>query len=175
MPSEDIRSKIENILAPVLEKLGFEIVDVEFSNSPEGRILRIFIDIYQPDATNPSITAKAITLADCEKASAAAGEVLDGITTIDALKGHYILEVSSPGINRVLKKPKDFLRFRGKLAKISVYEPINGSRHFTGRILNLENDVLTIALNDDTPNNGIGATASFSLKSIARARLEPEL
>lgn len=167
--------EIEEILAPVILPLGYEIVDIEIAGEGGKRILRIFIDRRADSdivtTENHQETNKSVTLDDCEKVSIVAGEALDKVSTIEFLRNPYVLEVSSPGIARVLKKPKDFLRFKGKLARVSVFEPINGSRNFVGRIVNFENDVLTLALSDGSEGARI---ASFTLKSIARARLEPD-
>ncbi len=180
--SKSLVNTIEEILTPTLASLGYEIVDVEIASENGRRILRIFIDfIWNPNDTASETDRKTITLDDCEKASVAIGEVLDRTTTVDFLNMPYVLEVSSPGITRPLKKPKDFLRFKGKMVKVSVFEPINGSRNFIGTILNFENDVLTLKLSADflstlnKEKSSATETASFALKSIARARLEPEI
>jgi ribosome maturation factor RimP len=80
----------------------------------------------------------------------------------------YVLEVSSPGLDRVLKKENDFVRFKGKTAKISVFEPINGQRNFIGEILSAENG--SVALKDSS-----GKTVEIKIDKMARARLEPDI
>lgn len=149
--------EIEKIISPVVEAMGFEVVDVQYLSEAGSWVVRIFADT---PAGSPSIT-----LADCEKLSAAIGEVLD---KTDIIPANYSLEVSSPGVDRVLKKERDFLRFKGKSARVTTFAPIGDRRNFTGKILGFENDVLTLELEDKT-------TVAFNLKQVARARLVPEV
>jgi ribosome maturation factor RimP len=112
--------EIENLLLPAAVKDNMEIVDVQYVKENGDWILRVFID-----------KSGGVTIDDCEKASRSFSVVLDGS---DMLKDSYILEVSSPGINRILKKESDFERFIGSKARIQTFNPINNQKNFLGVI-----------------------------------------
>src|SRR5439155_1046964 len=110
---ETVISKIEEIVQRVAQSEGIEVVEVELKGGGRNQLLRISID--KPEG---------VTHGDCELISQQVGTILD---VEDVLTGHYTLEVSSPGVERKLLKPKDFERFQGKKAKISLREPIDNS------------------------------------------------
>src|ERR1700751_3514096 len=112
--SSAIVSKIEAIAERVARPEGIEIVEVELKGSGRNRFLRISID--KPEG---------VTHADCELVSQQVGTILD---VEDVVQGRYTLEVSSPGLERKLSKPQDFLRFQGKKAKISFRDALEGRR-----------------------------------------------
>jgi ribosome maturation factor RimP len=118
-------------------------------------VLRVFLD--QPGG---------IRLSDCEKMSDKIGAVLD---EKDVLAGAYVLEISSPGLDRVLKNEKDFARFKGQKARITVYAPIEGQRHFLGEIIATEKDAVTIQ------DVSMEKTVRIEMDKIAQARLEPDI
>ena len=151
--------RLETLLSPVVDKAGFEIVDLQYLSEGGRWVLRIFIDASEGHP--------GVTLDDCQRVSGAVSDAMDK-DFAGELTGAYCLEISSPGIQRALKKEKDFKRFTGKRAEITLYAPVDSQRRFVGEIAGFENGSVKLKFGD-------GATAVFPLKSIARARLEPEM
>jgi ribosome maturation factor RimP len=110
--------KVTGLVAPIIEDMGFELVDVEFLVERGRWVLRIYAD-----------KEGGITLDDCVRVSREVGDLLD---VKDAVDHEYVLEVSSPGINRPLKKEKDFEQAIGQKVKIRLIQPLGGQRNFTG-------------------------------------------
>lgn len=150
MAKKDIESTVTQYLEPIVLELEYEIVDVEYVKEGSTWFLRIYID--KPGG---------ITVVDCEKTSRALEVVLD---EKDPIKAPYILEVSSPGLDRPLKKEADFKRAEGKLIDIKLFRAINNKKEFQGELQGLVDDNVTIVTSEDE-------TLSFSLKDIAMARL----
>src|SRR6266702_2378983 len=115
--SSAVLSKIEAIAERVAQSEGLEIVEVELKGGGKNRFLRISID-------KPA----GVTHADCELISQQVGTILDVEEVVPG--GRYTLEISSPGLERKLSKPQDFLRFQGKKSKITLREPIDGRRNW---------------------------------------------
>ncbi|MBR1728985.1 MAG: ribosome maturation factor RimP [Selenomonadaceae bacterium] len=127
-------SKIEEKVEQLAEKLietqkEIELVDVEYVKEHDW-YLRIFID-----------KVGGIGLDDCQKFSEALGKILDAESVID---NPYILEVSSPGLDRPLKKDRDFIRERGKKVDVTFYAPLNGKKMITGVLENYEDKILKL-------------------------------
>lgn len=116
-----IADRVQAVAGPLAAALGLEIVDVEYRKEGGRWVLRVFID-----------KAGGVGLDDCEALSERLGQELD---RQDIVPHAYALEVSSPGIERPLKKPADFLRFTGHEARILTATPFKGRRRFTGRII----------------------------------------
>jgi ribosome maturation factor RimP len=150
----DIISRIEETLAPLVDSEKMELVDVHYTTEHGKKILRVFLD-----------KEGGFKLSDCEAMSAKIGELMDNAGIID---NNYILEVSSPGLDRVLKKEKDFVRFLGREASITMQTPLNGQRNFFGEIVSCKDG--KIVINDVT-----GKTVELLFSQIANARLEPKL
>jgi len=129
---EILIARVRDIAERVGERNGVEIVEVEFLGGGSHRHLRIFID--KPGG---------VSLADCETVSRSIENILDAE---DVVPGeHYNLEVSSPGVERKLLKPRDFQRFAGQKASISLSEPVEDRKHWEGTIRGLEEgDVITL-------------------------------
>lgn len=138
---------IQAVLEKTLPGLGYELVDFELTAQGD---LRVFID--KPEG---------ITVEDCATVS----NHLSRLFMVEDVD-YKRLEISSPGLDRPLKKAADFIRFSGSLVKLKTRLPVEGQKNFIGRIENFENDVLTIAFD--------GKTASIELSNIDRARLKPE-
>jgi ribosome maturation factor RimP len=145
---DDLRSLLE----PAVERLGYELTDLEAKLTGKNGVLRLFID--QP---------QGIGLEDCEKVSRAVSALLD---VEDPIPGHYELEVSSPGLDRKLTKPSHFQRFTGETLKVQTRFPIAGRRRFRGRLL--RSDAQNIVLEVDGQEHGL------PLASIETARLVPD-
>jgi ribosome maturation factor RimP len=116
----DVYRSVEEKIVPWLNENGFELVDMIVSKGKRKWLLRIFID--KPEG---------VTIDDCANVSRRIGTILD---VEDPVPGSYILEVSSPGIERPLKKPGDFSRFSGLDATVQTFNPISGRKFFTGKI-----------------------------------------
>src|SRR5579859_1530705 len=114
----DLLTKIEQLLTPCLEQEHTELVDLTYQKSHGGWTLSLYLD--KPGG---------ITLDDCEAWSHRLGALIDASDTIDR---SYVLEVSSPGLDRPLRKLKDFQRFAGQKVHVKLYAPINGQKNFHG-------------------------------------------
>ena len=132
--AESVLKEIEQLIEPVLEEMGIQLVDVEFCSEQSRRILRIYAD--RPTGIN---------LDDCAMVSREIGNLLD---VKDLLQNRYVLEVSSPGLNRPLKKEKDFLRAVGQKIKVKTAVPLKGGRNFTGVLQSFESGTLQLKLDD---------------------------
>lgn len=146
---EDYEQKAEKLLAPIVEANGFELVDVEYVKEAGEMYLRGYID--KPGG---------ITVNDCEVVSRAFSDKLD---EHDFIEESYIMEISSPGLDRPLKKEKDFARSIGKLVEIRTYRPIEKQKEFCGVLTAYDGSSVTI--DED------GAERVFEKKDIALIRL----
>lgn len=156
MQKIDVAARTIEIAAPVADSLGLELVDVEYRQEGGRMVLRVFVD-----------REGGITLDDCAKVSRELGEILD---VEDYIRGRYTLEVSSPGLNRQLKKDSDFERFVGRLVKIRTFEPLadsagNMRKTFLGELSGFTDSTACIKLKE-------GQTAFIPLGKMAKANLE---
>ena len=133
---EVYEQKTEEILLPIVEEYGFELVDVEYVKEGGTWYLRTYID-----------KEGGINIDDCEKVSRRLSDILDEKDYIDDT---YIMEVSSPGLGRPLKKEKDFKRSLGKEVDIRTYRMIDKQKEFTGILKDYDKDTVTIELDDET-------------------------
>jgi len=122
-----IETQTESLMAEILSGTEFELVDVEYVKERDW-YLRVFVD-----------KAGGIDLDDCQNLSEQLGAKLDAADIID---GAYILEVSSPGIDRILKKDRDFVREAGKIVDVTLYAPLDGKKFFTGELINRDEKFL---------------------------------
>jgi ribosome maturation factor RimP len=128
---DEVVAQVTAIAERVGRSEGIEIVEVEFLGSGKSRTLRIYID--RPEG---------VSHGDCELISQQVGTILD---VEDVIPGeHYTLEVSSPGVERKLRKPADYQRFAGQKAKVVLTEPIENQKHWEGTLRGLEGNVLTL-------------------------------
>ena len=130
MSRQSIEGTTEEILQPILEKHDFELVDVEYVKEGADWYLRAYID-----------KDGGININDCEMVSRELEAVLD---EEDLIKDAYILEVSSPGLTRALKKEKDYVRNLGKPVEVHTYKPIDGEKEFIGDLLRYDKDVVVL-------------------------------
>lgn len=133
---EEYEAKTESFLMPLMEENNFELVDVEYVKEAGNWYLRTYID-----------KEGGITVDDCEIVSRRLGEWLD---EKDFISDSYILEVSSPGLGRPLKKEKDFKRSIGKDVDIKLYKPLNKQKDFTGTLISYDKETVTITQEDET-------------------------
>ncbi|GLB28215.1 ribosome maturation factor RimP [Lacrimispora amygdalina] len=133
---EEYEAKTESFLMPLMKENDFELVDVEYVKEAGNWYLRAYID-----------KKGGITVDDCEIISRKLGDWLD---EKDFIADSYILEVSSPGLGRPLKKDKDFDRSIGEDVDIKLYKPLNKQKDFTGTLISYDRDTVTIAQEDGT-------------------------
>jgi ribosome maturation factor RimP len=146
--------RVRSVALRVTADRGFELVDVELKQAKSEKLVRIFVD--RPGG---------IGLEDLQAVSEEVSAILDAEDPID---GHYTLEVSSPGLDRPLRGEADYRRFVGKLAKLASYEPVEGRRHWTGRIVACDDGIVTLEL------DGEKASARVPLAKLSHGRLEVE-
>ncbi len=152
MKFEKLLEEVRQVIEPLLQSQGFELVDLEYQREPQGWVLRIYLD-----------REGGITLDDCAEVSGEIGAVLE---VKDVIPNPYVLEVSSPGLTRPLKKPEDFIKFSNRLVKIKLYEPLEGRKNFKGTLLGLEGEKVRLEIE--------GRVYNLPLQGIAKANLEIE-
>lgn len=131
MKPQDISGQLEPVFESLLAQAGMELVDLEYRREAGQWVLRVFIDC-----------ETGVGLEECQSASHLLGEYLDAE---DPISQAYNLEISSPGLDRVIKKDKDFERFAGARVKVRMTEAVNGQKNFEGVLEGLENgDVLLV-------------------------------
>jgi ribosome maturation factor RimP len=150
--------QVRTIVARVAAARGLEVFDVQFRREPAGMVLRIQLDRPGPAAT----TEDSVSVDDCAEVSRELSTILD---VEDVVPGAYVLEVSSPGLDRPLRNEGDFQRFAGRLAKIVMSRPVDGQSFFRGRLEGVEGGAVVI---DD------GRRHTVPLAVITRAHLEVE-
>lgn len=137
----------EEKVNPVIEKLGYEVVEVEYAKKVDGMNLTFYID-----------NDKGITIEDCEKVNEVIEPLLDELNpTNDA---SYILNVSSPGIDRPIKTIRDYLRNKDKLVDVTLYSAKNGKKKYKGNLKSFNNDFVEIDIG--------GEVISFERKNVAQ-------
>jgi ribosome maturation factor RimP len=141
---------IEEMLTPLVEQEGAEIVDLQWRREGHQWVLRVFIDKPQ-----------GFSLDDCAYFSDRIGALLDEKNTIEQ---SYVLEISSPGLDRVIKKNKDFVRFSGKLVKLKLKIAENGQRRFSGLLKGLNGEAVVLQVGDQVKE--------FPLRNIDEVRLD---
>ena len=132
---ETYEARTEELITPILDRMNFELVDVEYVKEGGTWYLRAYID-----------KEGGITVNDCEDVSRKMNEILDREDYID---GSYIFEVSSPGLGRPLKKEKDYIRSMGKRLEIRTYRPINHEKEFYGVLKAYDADSVTIVTDEE--------------------------
>ena len=156
-----LSDRIRAVAERVARSYNLEIFDVQFRRESAGWVLRIFVDVPWDSSTAADASP---TIEDCEHVSRDVSAILDVEETIDH---RYTLEVSSPGLDRPLRSPTDYRRFTGRLVKIVVSEPVDGQKHFEGRLAGLEQNSVVI---ETRP----GKRQLIPLPLVTRARLEVE-
>jgi ribosome maturation factor RimP len=146
---------VKAIAERVTASRGFELVDAELKRQPGGTLLRLYVD--KPGG---------IGLDELQSVSQEVSAILD---VEDPISSTYTLEVSSPGLDRPLKTEADYKRFAGKLARFSSYEPIDGRRHWTGRLASVEAGVVEVVLEKEG-----GKRCRVPYEKISHGRLEVE-
>ncbi len=157
---------IHAIAERVAVSSGLEIVELEIRGGGKARMLRIFID--RPGG---------VTHDDCAKLSREVSTIFDVEDAVPG--GSYVLEVSSPGLDRKLSRPVDFERFQGSRVKLTTKDPVNGNRHFEGRLEHFEAGRLTLDLVEarkkSRPPQVAPQKLEIELANVEKANLVPEI
>jgi ribosome maturation factor RimP len=146
---EQVVAAIEEYAVAVLEKMGMELFEVQFRREGHGWVVRLYID-----------REEGVTLDDC---AAVSREIATWLEVEDLIEHAYHLEVSSPGLERPLRKMKDFARFVGRKAKVKLREPLNEQKVFIGMIDQVDEKTVVLVV-DEKP-------VSLLFDNIAKARL----
>lgn len=154
MKVEGLEEKLKALAAPVVEGLGMELVDLVYTSEHGRKVVRLFID--KPGG---------VTVDDCSDVSREFGTALD---VEDPIPQRYVLEVSSPGLDRPLVREKDFTRYIGKRARIKSKQPIEGRRNFKAVIDGVGDGKVLVTDFD-------GRRFEIELTNIEKARLEIEI
>ncbi len=144
-----MRTDVRSLLDGLLPGLGYELADLELAN--HGRLLRVFID-----------RAEGVTIDDCVKVSNHLSRVF-AVENVD----YDRLEVSSPGLDRPLKRREDFSRFAGQRVQVRLRTPLAGRRNFVGILRGLEGDQLNVEVD--------GKLVTLACQALGRARLVPHV
>jgi ribosome maturation factor RimP len=131
-----IEQQVEALVAPAIAEQGLELVDIEYVKEGAYWYLRLYID-----------KDTGVDIDDCSNVSHVVSEILD---KKDPISQAYMLEVSSPGLERPLKKEADFQRFAGKLVRVLTKEPFQGYQDFTGYLVELINDEIVLEYENET-------------------------
>jgi len=147
---EQYEERTEQLVMPIVDENNFELVDIEYVKEAGNWFLRVYID-----------KQGGITIDDCELVSRALSEQLD---KDDFIEDSYILEVSSPGLGRPLKKEKDFERSIGKEVEVRLFQAINKQKEYIGILTSYDKDTVTVELEEENP-------LTIQRKNIALIRL----
>ena len=147
---EQYEERTEQLVMPIADENNFELVDIEYVKEAGNWFLRVYID-----------KQGGITIDDCELVSRALSEQLD---KDDFIEDSYILEVSSPGLGRPLKKEKDFERSIGKEVEVRLFQAINKQKEYIGILTSYDKDTVTVELEEENP-------LTIQRKNIALIRL----
>lgn len=152
MQAKEIVKLLEQVSVPVLEKHNFEFVDAEFVKEGPGWYLRLYIDKEQ-----------GITIDDCELVS----REVEPFLKDDITEQQYIFEVSSPGIDRILKRDHEYVKYKGRKVDVKLYKAVDGCKEFGGELVGLCDGNVVIKDED-------GKEMSFSRSDVSSTRLAVE-
>jgi len=148
-----IIERVKAIVDPILLSKGMELIDIEYRRESRGWVLRLFID-----------KEGGITLENCAHISEELGRTLD---VEDFIPNSYVLEVSSPGLDRPLKKEKDFIKYLQRKIKVRTFDPIEQRRNFRGKLVKVFEGRIELEVE--------GQILQIPLSNVAKAHLEIEL
>jgi ribosome maturation factor RimP len=149
---DQLLNEVRQMTEPILQSQGLELVDLEYQRETQGWVLRFTID-----------REGGVTVEDCAEVSRELSAVLEAR---EPIVNPYVLEVSSPGLTRPLKRPEDFNKYRNHLVKVKTFEPVEGRRNFRGILLGLEDDKVRLEME--------GQSYVIPFRGIAKANLEFE-
>ncbi len=145
-------NKLNELIQPLVEDLGYEFVGLEYNSNPKHSVLRIYID-----------KEEGIAIEDCELVSRETAALLD---VKDPIRSQYNLEVSSPGLDRPLFTPSHYREFIGEKAQVSLFAPLDGRRKFSGPIVSADETAVTIDQD--------GSEVALNFDNIVKAKLIPD-
>ena len=158
--------RVRAIAERVAATSGLEVVEIELRGGGKSRMLRVFLD--KPGG---------VTHEDCAQFSREFGTILDVEDVVPG--GSYVLEVSSPGLDRKLARAADYERFTGSKVKLRTREPVNGNRHFEGRLESFRDGRLTLDLSEarrkHRPKQDAPQKLEIDLVNVEKANLVPEI
>jgi len=152
-----LKEKVLAVIIPELEAMGIDLVDFEITGNAGRTLLRLYVD-----RSNETQAKCTLSIADCEHASRAIERLLD---VEEILSGNYVLEVSTPGVERPLRKLSEYTRFKGRLANISL-KTEGSNNNFSGRIKEVNGDVVMFDVN--------GKDMKVNVNDIKKAKLKFE-
>jgi ribosome maturation factor RimP len=144
--------KLNELLQPLVEELGYEFVGLEYNNNPKHAVLRVYID-----------HENGVGIEDCETVSRETAALLD---VKDPIRSQYNLEISSPGLDRPMFTPAQYREFAGHQVQINLFAPMDGRRKFSGPILDADED--SVKIEQD------GSEVKLDFDNIVKARLVPD-
>lgn len=147
-----VNEALENVIVPIVEGFGYEFVGLQYFPQGKHSLLRLFVD-----------KQGGITVEDCERVSR---QVNAALSVESPVKEDYLLEVSSPGLDRLLFTPSQFGEFVGKQVAIRLSVPLEGKRNWKGRIDSVQTETVSLKLDE--------GSVTLSFADIAEARLVPE-
>ncbi len=153
MKIEEIQDNVIEIIEPVINDLGIDLVDIDLKKMSGKALLRVYIE-----------TETGVTIDDCERVSREVESILD---VEDPIPYSYVLEVSSPGLDRPLKKPADFIRFKGHMVRVVTREPIGKQTFFSGTLGEANEHEIVLHLPKDRE-----ITITYDMISSARLEVE---
>ena len=145
-------SKLNQLLGPLVEELGYEFVGLQMTAEPGNRLLRVFID-----------TDNGVDIDDCAKVSRDLAAILD---VEDPISGKYRLEVSSPGLDRPLFNPAQFQAYVGEKVRLSLFAPVAGRRKYVADLIAADDESIELLYK--------GNQVTIHYSDIAKAKLEPD-
>lgn len=152
-----LRDQLLGLLGPVVADLGYELWELEYTGQNVGRagggVLRLYID-----------SVEGISVQDCERVSRAVSTAMD---VADPIASHYTLEVSSPGLDRVLRTARHFALFTGAQVRVELQRLLDGRRRFLGKLVAVSEGEITLVVD--------GSNVSLPLDAITKVRLAPDL
>jgi ribosome maturation factor RimP len=148
-----LRDQLRELLEPVVIGLGYELWELEYATRPGGALLRLYID-----------SPAGIGVDDCERVSRAVSQAMD---QADPIAAAYTLEVSSPGLDRVLRTQQHFERCIGEVARIELTTLLNGRKRFAGRLLQVQAGQITLEIDD--------GRVELPIEAIQKARVVPQV
>jgi ribosome maturation factor RimP len=163
--NETMRKEAEQLwqlAEPHIAGAGLELVELDFNRESEGWVLRVYIDRPWQEGQSPD-PSEAISFEECERVSRDLSAALD---VADAITHAYRLEVSSPGIERPLRRARDFQRFAGQEVKVRTVDMVDGRRNFSGTIRGANGDAVEVECD--------GRSYQIPVDVIARAHLVPD-
>lgn len=155
MNIQNILKRVEEIVQPILDNIGFELIERELVQDSGRLILRLYINKIDKDGK--------VTIDDCARVS---HEVEDVIEVSEVIDARYSLEVSSPGINRPIRRRKDFEKYLGSTIKLKTLTPIDGRSNYKGVLESIQGDDIVIIVD--------GVMFRIPFEALAKARLEED-